>query len=301
MSESQPPCLSNLNQLPKRDIRLVFFDIDGTILHPDGHISEATRQQVARIQARGVKTAIASGRPHYGAQFLVDELNLSDTGLFLTGAHSYSPRDQKTLNSVNLERELVGRLIERSRELGLYLELYTQSGYFIDSTVAAACALEIARVHAEHLRCEPKQVDLARWLTEQGSDVAVVKLLVGWDRSNDQDLACDRVKQLAGEFESRAIFASAYLTHYPSWHFASVIHASACKSAAFERLLAHHGVSAQQVLAFGDAEADIEFIGLAGTGVAMANAVQGLKQVADYQTLSAAHDGVAYALERLIP
>ena len=60
------------------------------------------------------------------------------------------------------------------------------------------------------------------------------------------------------------------------------------------------GMTAEQVIAFGDAQNDIPMLRAAGMGVAMGNATQAVKEAANYVTLSNNEDGIAAALEKLL-
>lgn len=59
-------------------------------------------------------------------------------------------------------------------------------------------------------------------------------------------------------------------------------------------------ISLDETVAFGDHEMDIPMIQTAGLGVAMGNAVDELKQIADHITLSNEEDGVAVALDKIM-
>jgi Cof subfamily protein (haloacid dehalogenase superfamily) len=74
----------------------------------------------------------------------------------------------------------------------------------------------------------------------------------------------------------------------------------ASKGAALKMLLKDMKIPAAQVLAIGDGENDIEMIQLAGTGVAVGNAHQKLKDVANHMVASNDEDGVAEAVERFM-
>jgi len=65
-------------------------------------------------------------------------------------------------------------------------------------------------------------------------------------------------------------------------------------------LLSQSGISASQVVAFGDMPNDLEMIRWAGHGVAVANADPVLKAAADEVTASNDEDGVALVIERLL-
>ena len=60
------------------------------------------------------------------------------------------------------------------------------------------------------------------------------------------------------------------------------------------------GIDRKDIAAFGDADNDIDMIEFAGLGVAMGNATEHLKSIADYVTKSNDEDGVAYAIENIL-
>lgn len=67
-----------------------------------------------------------------------------------------------------------------------------------------------------------------------------------------------------------------------------------------EQVLAAQDIQANQLIAFGDGHNDLTLIQYAGTGVAMVNAVEALKQAATYVTLSNNEDGIAVALNKFL-
>jgi hydroxymethylpyrimidine pyrophosphatase-like HAD family hydrolase len=72
------------------------------------------------------------------------------------------------------------------------------------------------------------------------------------------------------------------------------------KAFALEKLIEQRGITVDQVVAFGDMPNDIPMLTWAGLGVAVANAHEETKAVADEITLSNDDDGVAIVIERLL-
>lgn len=68
------------------------------------------------------------------------------------------------------------------------------------------------------------------------------------------------------------------------------------KSTALHGVLTKLGIPSGEMMAFGDAQNDAEMLDMAGMGVAMGNADDALKDIADYITLSNNDDGVAHAV-----
>lgn len=280
--------LSDVLHLPPQEpLKVAFFDIDGTLLDKEGRYSRGLLEQVRRIQSLGVKTAIASGRPVFATSFLMQELNLMDPGVFCTGAHIYDPRGNKTLQAAYLAPNLALQLLAQLRNLDIYYELYCVDSFFYETDYGT----DIRVSHSHHLRAQPLQTDLSTLLREQPA----LKFLIG----AEGDSGSERLRQLEQAFPSLT-FAYAHFPAHPTWHFVSVIDGQGCKEKAFNWLLAYYGVSSKNVISFGDSQSDTTFLQLAGVGVAMGNATEEVKSVANWVTKNAWDDGVAYALSRLI-
>lgn len=266
------------------DIRLAFFDIDGTLLDSHGQLRPELFSAIKLLKARGIKTAIASGRPYFAARFLMDELGIQDASMFYTGAHIYDPQSRKTLLDTPLKGEEAQAVFAAANAMGLYAEAYTDSAFYTEQST------EISKVHAQHLRVNP----ILNGLADVINRFDIAKLLLGVNRTRQGDL----LSTLEAQFPD-LIFARAYLTAYPDWQFASVISAAATKQRAFDYLLRYHNVQAHQVISFGDAESDMDFLRMAGIGVAMGNANPNVQSVADWVTQTADNAGVAYAINQL--
>lgn len=273
-----------LDQLLARPLKLAFFDIDGTLLGLDGNYSNRLAEAIAGVQALGVKTAVASGRPKFAANFLIDELNLTAAGCFCTGAHLEDPADGLPLVQYSLSPSLVERLLSAASTLGVYTELCFRDDFFVEQWP------HIGQLHSEHLRAVPTQVESLSSLTHSAP---VLKLLFAVTDKSQHEL----LYQLERDFPD-AVFAYAKMAAKPDWLFVSVISDKGCKRKGFQQLLDYHGVEAEQTIAFGDAQSDKIFLELAGVGVAMGNATGDVKAVANLETLPVWEDGVAVVLER---
>ncbi|HCD10628.1 MAG TPA: Cof-type HAD-IIB family hydrolase, partial [Thermoanaerobacter sp.] len=60
------------------------------------------------------------------------------------------------------------------------------------------------------------------------------------------------------------------------------------------------GIEREEMIAIGDSENDIEMIKFAGLGVAVENAIDEVKKVADFITKSNMEDGVKYVIDKFI-
>ena len=269
----------------RKPIKLACFDVDGTLLSLDGNYSERVKKSLQRVQSLGVKTAIASGRPYFATQFLWEELGLVDVGVFCTGAQIFEPKSQTLHRSCYFPAGIVARLVDSLRASDLYYELYTDEDFYVEHDRAP----HILTTHSQHLR----QLPILSSLNDQYD--GIVKLLIGADVSQDKD-ALKRIESAYPE----CIFAYAALPAYPDWIFASIIDQSACKKTAFSHILNYYQLSRDEVISFGDAQSDKVFLSEAGIGVAMGNASDEVKAVADIVTAPVWEDGVAKVLDALV-
>jgi len=83
------------------------------------------------------------------------------------------------------------------------------------------------------------------------------------------------------------------------WHpgGVDVIAKGGGKGTAIRRYLQDHGITPEEIIAFGDSENDMSMLKLAGIGVALGNAEEQVKKIADYVTDDIDEDGLAKALK----
>ena len=283
-----PQLITDLNPLAaKPPIKVAFFDIDGTLLDKDGRYGPRLAEELARIRGLGVHTAIASGRPHFAAQYLVEELGLTAPGVFCTGAQIYDPANCQVLSCAPITDAVNLALLQRLRQLEVYYELYGQHNFYLETSLAP----EVREIHAHHLRRKAVIGPLDMVIPQE----TVLKWVVGVNKKGAQN----SLPMLEREFPQLA-FAYAAFPACPDWQFANVIDRQACKKRAFAWLLDYYQVTAEQVVSFGDSHSDEIFLRLAGTGVAMGNASDEVKAVARYVTAPSSEDGVALSLSKLI-
>lgn len=270
---------------------LIFFDVDGTLLNTEGQYSSNLSQQLFRLQQKGVKLAIASGRPAIAAEFLFNALPVTDAGLFCTGAEIYAPATRQHLQIHTLPIEPLTALLKDISQTEIYCECYT-TDFYTSGCSTLASHEEIAKVHSQHLRVKPQNISPFEMLER---NIPLTKLLLGAHTESHKHI----LRSMSLTYPAFE-FAFAHFLAKPDWLFASVISQDACKVKGFHQLLSYHNVNRNNVIAFGDSHSDLVFLAEAGLGIAMGNANDDIKKAADAVTLSADDDGVAKALSYLL-
>lgn len=260
-------------------IRLVASDLDGTLLRPDGSVSEYTRQVLGRLQAAGVVIALVSARPPVTLLPIAASAGVRGLAICDNGAVTYDLAREQVTDLRPLPAAVSQRLIETLRQAApgvcfaarIALELHYEPAYEALSLYGMNPA-----DHRADASCWPGQ--------------SMTKLLV-----RHAELPIDRLLSLVQQLGSADIEA----THSGARN----VEVSACgvnKASALAELCAALGIAPEQVVAFGDMPNDLAMLTWAGRGIAVANAHPLVLAAADEQTLPNWEDGVAVALERLL-
>ncbi len=269
----------------KEQIKLAIFDLDGTLTNSQKELTTRTHLAIIKLQQRGVKVVLASGRPTYGIVPLANELELSRYGGYIlsyNGAQIIDCASMQIVYSSLLPAELIPNIYNRSKEFNCNLISYDNR--FIITESANDRYVE----HEAFLnKMEIREVD---------------SLLDAIDALPAPPTKClavaDPDNTIALERELKSIFPPEQLSIYRSEpFFLEIVPTGIDKAASLERLNQHLGTTAEQMIAFGDGFNDLSMIEYAGCGVAMKNAQQPVKDVAQFVTASNDDDGVALFIE----
>ena len=243
--------------------RIIFFDIDGTLVPLKGRIRPKTVEALQRLRQNGIKLCIATGR----APMEVPKFEGVTFDAFLTynGSYCFTPEGDIFKNLI--PRAEVATLIRNAKALGRPIALATKTRLAANGT-------------------EP---DLEEYFSIGG-----VKLIVAEDF--DEVAKGEIFQALMGgrEEEYPAILKDAPHAKIAAWwdRAVDIIPASGGKGIAVEKVLEHYGIDKADAMAFGDGNNDIEMFGAVGTGVAMANASPQLKAVASATCRDVLEDGI---------
>ena len=102
------------------------------------------------------------------------------------------------------------------------------------------------------------------------------------------------------EFGDNLHFSWVTTPSYPGVDFINVVAPGVTKGEALKALASHLGIALDEVIAVGDGNNDISLLSSAGLGVAMGNATDRAKEVADYVTLDVERGGVAAAIRKFL-
>ena len=251
-------------------IRIIFFDIDGTLI--DMHtkkISDRTVEAVRRLRENGILTCIATGR----SPVTLPDFGGAEFDAFLTFNGSLCYAGEKTIFSGPIAPDQVQKLIRNAAGLGRPVAVATRdrlvaNGTDADLTDYFAIANEVPQIAEDFDAISRAEVYQLMMGCREADHPAILqgvsgaKIAAWWDRAVD------------------------------------IIPAAGGKGVGIGKVLEYYGLDRSQAMAFGDGNNDIEMLQAVGTGIAMQNASDRLKAVADEVCGEAAQDGVyRYCLE----
>lgn len=266
--------------------KLLVMDIDGTLLDKNGVISTANREAVAQTLQSGIKVSLSTGRATGACLKVLSELLLDGFHIFFDGALVCNHSQSHEVYAQPINPTVLKEAIDYAAENGIPLELYSADNYF-----------------AEH---ESWRTEIHRDFFGMGATVVPFADLWQQERiikggivvSTPEEEA--RVKRFGAEFKDRLNLAFARTPAYPGLAFINVLSPGVSKGKALEALVAHLGIPMKEVMAIGDGFNDISLLTTAGMSVAMQNAPDEVKVVADYVTAGIDDSGLAAAIRRFL-
>ncbi|MCI6660646.1 MAG: Cof-type HAD-IIB family hydrolase [Peptoniphilaceae bacterium] len=261
--------------------KLIVVDVDGTLVNDQKKITPRTLQALHRAQAEGHIVAIASGRPVEGIEEYADQLLLKQF-------HGCVATQNGTCNLDYATKELLSDHtipLEEAKSILQYVESIP-SGYFIYENGRLYTNVPEGRVRKRTADINRLAIEYHPSFTEILSfsprNITIV----------DRD---DRIPEVSRKILN--IVEDRYTYSYSAPIFFEIMPKNASKGTAILEIADARRIAHENIIAFGDEGNDLEMISMAGTGVAMGNAIPKIKEAAKAVTLTNNEDGIAVYLE----
>ena len=261
------------------------LDMDGTLLDNKKRLLPSTYNALMAVQREGVKLVIATGRPTFGCMSVVEQLELQKYDGYLfsyNGGKVTSCQTGQVHARRTIPLDLLPSIYRIAKEYQLPLLTYRRN-----------------EIVAE---CDDNQWLL--WTSEVNHQMpirVVPSLLEAVTRE-------PFMYTIIGEEAELQKVESHLQTLYPSelgfrisdQHYLDIVPKEVDKGSALQFLLKDQEASSETVIAVGDSYNDMSMLAVAGLGVAMSNAPEAVKRVADYITKSNDEDGIYHLVNKFI-
>ncbi len=260
-------------------IKLVAFDLDGTLMGEDRVIAPRVRRAIAAAQSRGVIVTLATGRMFSSTVPFAESLNIDAPLLCYQGAWIQAVGDSDPRYRMSLPMAVTRETLALADKKGWHTVFYADGHIFLlemryDKHFYEALLgenFEIVETWDTVIRCH--QPDKILFVGEPAQIPAMGQ-------------------QLHARLGGRAEIVQSHA------RFVEVGPQNANKGTGLAWLAAQLGIPRVSVMAAGDQENDLAMVQWAGVGVAMGNAAPKVKQAAAWVAPPIEEDGAAVALER---
>ncbi|MGF1756300.1 Cof-type HAD-IIB family hydrolase [Vibrio makurazakiensis] len=264
--------------------KLIALDMDGTLLNSEKVISQETKEAISAARAAGVKVVLASGRPLEGMQSKLDELEINgedDFVLFYNGSMVQNVSTKEVIHNEISNGKSAKEIADIAEKLGGYVHAFSKVHGLITPQNNEYTAIE-ARINGLTIN----EYDFS----QLEDDHEVIKTMIVAEPSKLTEI----ISQLPQELHSR------YTIVQSAPFFLEFLNPNSNKGVGIAAIAKHLGFNAEEVICMGDAENDHHMLEYAGVGVAMENAMDETKRIADYITASNDEHGVAKAINKFI-
>lgn len=264
--------------------KILVLDLDGTLTNNEKKITKRTKDAIMKIQEDGHIVVLATGRPTPGVRPIAKELCLDKYHGYMLSYNGGKITDCVTNEVVYqqvLPDDILSEIFELADELDIGMVTYRSDGIIANMNQNEYMDLEARINNLEVFHFENP-------VAEINSPVNKCLGTVEPERARQVELSfADRFGERINVGRSEPFFIE-------------LTPKGIDKAASLAKLCEILGCTKDSMIACGDGFNDKSMIEFAGLGVAMANAQETVKAVADYVTLSNEEDGVAHVIEKFI-
>ncbi|MDR4948176.1 HAD family hydrolase [Neobacillus cucumis] len=254
--------------------KVLFLDIDGTLVTPDNKVEESSKKAIAEVQAKGIEVFLATGRPLHEIDNLASELNIQS---FIGYNGAYAIYKGEDIFQEPLEKSLVKRYIEIADLHNHDAVFYTNKENIFTNLDAPFIHdfIEVFHFHKNKAYSPEFDHDVLgiTLINLKPGDVAL------YEEENDIHLSQVNVEGLR--------------------HCYDVIRDKVNKGYGIQMLLKYLDIPKEQAIAFGDGMNDKEMLQAVGESFAMGNGHPDIFQYAKYKTTEVTNSGIYNGLKRL--
>ncbi|HCC03901.1 MAG TPA: Cof-type HAD-IIB family hydrolase [Clostridiales bacterium] len=249
--------------------KLIVLDLDGTTLRNDKTVSDNTINTLLDVRDRGNTILFATARPPRDAYKYVPEALKNNPIICYNGAAVVSSNDLDVIYEKQIAKNDVLKILDICENFG-----YNQLSIEVKDTLYSNFDTTPFFGNAKNEIKDLRQMEYKN----------AYKVIICSEKLIDEKILKLFPKTVKGVITDKKTLCQ-------------IMNAESSKWIAINSLVDKMGIKKENIIAFGDDVNDLEMIKNAGTGVAMENAEEQLKEIADYITDTNENDGVAKFLK----
>ncbi|MHD0397811.1 Cof-type HAD-IIB family hydrolase [Staphylococcus simulans] len=265
------------------NFKMIVMDMDDTLLNSENQVSPDTAKYLIDLQDKGYHVVLASGRPTEGMLPIARDLQLHKHDSYVisfNGSRTIRVKDGALEDEKSISKADFDRIVDYCRDNNMFVLTY-HNGYIIYEG------------EHEYMNIESELTGLPMYHTEDLK--AYIQNPVAKVLGVDYEA---QIQARAHAFEG--VFNDQIDVTTSKPFFLEFVPHGVSKGHALHALCEKVGIDISETIAFGDSMNDYSMMKEAGYAVAMGNARDALKEVADFVTLDHNSDGIVYALKKIL-
>lgn len=263
-------------------IKMLVLDIDGTIFKKDYTASERVKRTLRKLADDGIKVVLCTGRMYAATKSIAQELGLTTPVIcYQGGLVKNFFGGTETLLEKTMDTKLARDVINELKQRNVFFNLY------IDDVLMVEADDPLIRQYVDARNIEYRIIGNC-----DDIDLTGLNKILAID--DDTKLIENLQMEMAEKYADKLYVIRS------TPRFCEFSDPDATKGNAVRFLADIWGIKKEEIMACGDQDNDIEMLLAAGTKVAMGNATDTLKEIADYVTETVDNDGVPCAVVKFI-
>lgn len=278
----------------KTNIKMICFDMDGTLLNDNKVIPDANIKSIKYISENNIIPVIATGRHLKGVLPSLQSIPEVKYVITSNGASIYELSSQKKLYNNPIDNNIVLTLISKLDLNNVMFDIFVDScAYMEEKNMKFVNEVNIPEVVRDYIISSRIKIpSIKEYLLSTHNNIDKITINFRTD-STGNILYRKETIDIINEFGCLSCVSGGL-------NNVEVSMSTATKGITLTKLSQLINIPIESMMAFGDSGNDYDMIKSVGFGVAMENADKEIKAVADYITLSNNNNGVAYAINKFI-
>lgn len=264
--------------------KLLGLDLDGTLLNEKNEISKENKENIKLLNEKGVKVILISGREPRSVKFYSEELGINEPLVGFNGGIITDNTGEKVFYEECLEEKWARESIGFGEENNMCSFIFIGNKIYLSDKKDSRF-----EILAKYTESNTEEVgNISRYLEENKLWESINKILLVDDNQNlikYKDGLENKIKDNVSMQFSMPFFLE-------------IFNSNISKGNALNKLGEMFNIKKEEMVAIGDGENDISMIEYSGLGVAMGNALDNVKDKADYITLSNEQDGISHVVKK---
>ncbi len=262
------------------NVKLIVTDLDNTLLNSEHIVPKSSVELIKKVTDQGVTVAVATGRSFASAAGVAKDIGSTCPAICYNGAQIKAFDGNPPIFSSFVPSEVQRGITEFVKARGLYMQIYDNDEIVVEK-LKPECHPDPDLKYASYR--ETGDID-------ELSRIKTPKLLIAAKPAEIPSLQAE----LEAIYGDKAYFAQSEA------HLIEVMEKGVNKGAALDTLAKRLGIKKHEIIAVGDNTNDAMLLSHAGFSVAVANAVDSLKETADYICKGERSEGFNEALRKFV-